>query len=285
MLERLYERSMGQDDDRQAIRVLSRTLLAVTAALAGLLLLPMDQVVQGRGTVVPAEVTQLRATDDCWVRLDDDYEGQRVQEGQVLGTRLGELDTERVRHELRQRQEELLLLKQGQLVAGSDWTRPRQEPRDTQASTQRIALLEREVAWMEQQRQPEALRASHAGVVLSVGARSGSYTWMPKGALIAEYFSEDALVVRAGVPAHKVAEVSGAEDVILENERTGDRFHGRVKRVFYTEVDQGARLEARVDIVTDEQPLKPGLPLKVSIITQVKPLASLLRDVFFGQTE
>lgn len=85
MLESLYERSMRAGTDRRAVRYLLGALLVAAALFAAVLAIPIDQVMELSGEVVPASTARIVAPGDGWVCLDRSLEGRRVAQGQPLG--------------------------------------------------------------------------------------------------------------------------------------------------------------------------------------------------------
>jgi HlyD family secretion protein len=270
MLESLYDRSMRDDGDRGALRVLAQVLVAVCLPFVGALFVPVDDVVRVDGVVEPEAVLPVQASEDSWVRFDGDPRGQTLAEGQVLGSMRYELVTERHRYETAHLRE--------QLAAFETATRGLRTALDERG--ERMTQLTTALAERQERVRERPLVAPHAGVVLTAGVPPGEYTWRKKGDLILELFRDDQLVVRGHVPPHKSAALAVGLPATLENERTGERVAGRVRRVFFA--DEGSRgIAVMVDVEGDEAArFRCAQPLVARIHVGHQPLWALLRELF-----
>jgi len=85
MLKSLYERSMRDGGDRHANRVLAISMVVVAVLALAVGMVPIQQVEQLTGEVVPAAVHSIMAPADGWVEVDGDIEGRRVEADETLG--------------------------------------------------------------------------------------------------------------------------------------------------------------------------------------------------------
>ena len=270
MMESLYERSMRDGGDRAAVRVLAIAMAALIAPSAFAMFVPVDDVVRVDGVVAPEEVVRVQAADDAWVKLTDDLKGRSLAEGEALGSYRYDIETDRSRYEARRLQESFDTYagigRGSQLVV---------DDRD-----EKMLGFSAELDARQERLKPRPLVAPRAGVVLRAAVPPGEYTWLKKGDTILEMFRDDRVVLRARVPPPKTAELAIGMSATVENERTGERVPGRVRRVFFA-ADRDEGVTMLVDVESQgARRWKCGLPLVGRILVERKPLWVLLREIF-----
>lgn len=280
MIDNIYTRSIASTGNRYFSRLIALSLSSVFVLLFAFFNLSIKEVVSATGQVYPEKTAKIYAQDDMWVKLNQELAGARVQDGEAIGTVRYRMNSAEATYQIELKQEQIKLFtlqKEGlEFQKGEAQVENRIRTLD-----QEIAILQREVAQIEKELQPDVLKATLSGEIRSVHADTSDFTFFRKGELVAEIFSPDTLIVRATIPPYQAQQLDTTSLVFVENRRTNSTLPGRIVRTFYDDAGAKDGAQVTVDIRAEHlSDFKIGMDLDVRIVTAERKLFDILRDVF-----
>jgi multidrug efflux pump subunit AcrA (membrane-fusion protein) len=280
MIDTIYTRSIARQGNAYFFRLIALSLGFVLIVLAAFLNLSIKEVITTTGSVYPGQTEKIYAPDDLWLKLNRPLEGTRVEPGESIATLRHTLDEADLRDQIAARNDQIaLLIARKQSPSAAPGGAAEQQRID--ALEAEITILRREITWLEQQLQPETLKTTLGGELLSVKADASNFTFFHKGDLIAEIFAPDKLLLRAHVRPDQARQIQSGSAVVVEDRRSRLSIPGRIGRIFYQAGPGAMETEVVVEILADQlAQFKIGMSLDVRIVTAERKLFAILGDVF-----
>jgi hypothetical protein len=280
---------MNQQSDMNSVSLIAFSMIIALAVLVSLLFVPIDHVVRTSGIVVPKEIGSISANQSGWIQLSELTAGNELTLGDIFGIyRAGinegehQIKIDHQRSKIRQLQlekKELELRRKASTLLNTRKSTSVYSIQEENLNVQ-IDIIKKELDFNLDRMKPSDILVEKSGVILDIKSDDVGYNWFNQGETILTLYNTNQLVIRAQVPSHKISSIASAKKVIVENEMNRLRVIGQVDKVFYA-MTEGEGMQMMVDISIDEKAnLKPSMEFKVSIVTDEKPLFSLIQDTF-----
>lgn len=289
MNTKLYIKMMDQQSDIKSVSLIALSMIFALAVLVSFLFVPIEHVVRTSGIVVPIEIRSISADKSGWVQLRELTAGNELTLGDILGIyRAGinegehqiKIDHQRARiRQLQLEKKELELKRKSSSLLNERKSTTVYSIQEENLNVQ-VEVIQKDLDFNLNRMKPSNILVEKSGIILDMKSDNAGYNWFNQGETILTLYNKNKLVVRAKVPSHKIMSIDSAKKVMLENEMNRLRVIGQVDKIFYA-MAEAEGMQMMVDISIDEQAnLKPSMEFKVSIVTDKKPLFSLIQDTF-----
>ena len=289
MNTKLYIKMMDQQSDIKSVSLIALSMIFALAVLVSFLFVPIEHVVRTSGIVVPIEIRSISADKSGWVQLRELTAGNELTLGDMLGiyrAGINEGEHQIKIHHQRARIRQLQLEKKELDLKRKSSSLLNERKSTTVFSIQeenlnvQIEVIQKDLDFNLNRMKPSNILVEKSGIILDIKSDNAGYNWFNQGETILTLYNKNKLVVRAKVPSHKIMSIDSAKKVILENEMNRLRVIGQVEKIFYA-MAEAEGMQMMVDISIDEHAnLKPSMEFNVSIVTDKKPLFSLIQDTF-----
>ena len=289
MNTKLYIKMMDQQSDIKSVSLIALSMIFALAVLVSFLFVPIEHVVRTSGIVVPIEIRSISADKSGWVQLRELTAGNELTLGDMLGiyraginegehqikihhqrARIWQLQLEKKELDLKRKSSSLLNERKSTTVFSIQ-----EENLNVQ-----VEVIQKDLDFNLNRMKPSNILVEKSGIILDIKSDNAGYNWFNQGETILTLYNKNKLVVRAKVPSHKIMSIDSAKKVILDNEMNRLRVIGQVEKIFYA-MAEAEGMQMMVDISIDEHAnLKPSMEFNVSIVTDKKPLFSLIQDTF-----
>jgi len=289
MNTKLYIKMMDQQSDIKSVSLIALSMIFALVVLVSFLFVPIEHVVRTSGIVVPIEIRSISADKSGWVQLRELTAGNELTLGEILGIyRAGinegehqiKIDHQRARiRQLQLEKKELELKRKSSSLLNERKSTTVYSIQEENLNVQ-VEVIQKDLDFNLNRMKPSNILVEKSGIILDIKSDNAGYNWFNQGETILTLYNKNKLVVRAKVPSHKIMSIDSAKKVMLENEMNRLRVIGQVEKIFYA-MAESEGMQMMVDISIDEQAnLKPSMEFKVSIVTDKKPLFSLIQDTF-----
>ena len=289
MNTKLYIKMMDQQSDIKSVSLIALSMIFALAVLVSFLFVPIEHVVRTSGIVVPIEIRSISADKSGWVQLRELTAGNELTLGDMLGiyrAGINEGEHQIKIHHQRARIRQLQLEKKELDLKRKSSSLLNERKSTTVFSIQeenlnvQIEVIQKDLDFNLNRMKPSNILVEKSGIILDIKSDNAGYNWFNQGETILTLYNKNKLVVRAKVPSHKIMSIDSAKKVILDNEMDRLRVIGQVEKIFYA-MAEAEGMQMMVDISIDEHAnLKPSMEFNVSIVTDKKPLFSLIQDTF-----
>jgi len=289
MNTKLYIKMMDQQSDIKSVSLIALSMIFALAVLVSFLFVPIEHVVRTSGIVVPIEIRSISADKSGWVQLRELTAGNELTLGDMLGiyrAGINEGEHQIKIHHQRARIRQLQLEKKELDLKRKSSSLLNERKSTTVFSIQeenlnvQIEVIQKDLDFNLNRMKPSNILVEKSGIILDIKSDNAGYNWFNQGETILTLYNKNKLVVRAKVPSHKIMSIDSAKKVILDNEMNRLRVIGQVEKIFYA-MAEAEGMQMMVDISIDEHAnLKPSMEFNVSIVTDKKPLFSLIQDTF-----
>jgi len=289
MNTKLYIKMMDQQSDIKSVSLIALSMIFALAVLVSFLFVPIEHVVRTSGIVVPIEIRSISADKSGWVQLRELTAGNELTLGDMLGiyrAGINEGEHQIKIHHQRARIRQLQLEKKELDLKRKSSSLLNERKSTTVFSIQeenlnvQVEVIQKDLDFNLNRMKPSNILVEKSGIILDIKSDNAGYNWFNQGETILTLYNKNKLIVRAKVPSHKIMSIDSAKKVILENEMNRLRVIGQVEKIFYA-MAEAEGMQMMVDISIDEHAnLKPSMEFNVSIVTDKKPLFSLIQDTF-----
>jgi len=289
MNTKLYIKMMDQQSDIKSVSLIALSMIFALAVLVSFLFVPIEHVVRTSGIVVPIEIRSISADKSGWVQLRELTAGNELTLGDMLGiyrAGINEGEHQIKIHHQRARIRQLQLEKKELDLKRKSSSLLNERKSTTVFSIQeenlnvQVEVIQKDLDFNLNRMKPSNILVEKSGIILDIKSDNAGYNWFNQGETILTLYNKNKLVVRAKVPSHKIMSIDSAKKVILDNEMNRLRVIGQVEKIFYA-MAKAEGMQMMVDISIDEHAnLKPSMEFNVSIVTDKKPLFSLIQDTF-----
>ncbi|ATX76981.1 HlyD family efflux transporter periplasmic adaptor subunit [Reinekea forsetii] len=289
MNTKLYIKMMDQQSDIKSVSLIALSMIFALAVLVSFLFVPIEHVVRTSGIVVPIEIRSISADKSGWVQLRELTAGNELTLGDMLGiyrAGINEGEHQIKIHHQRARIRQLQLEKKELDLKRKSSSLLNERKSTTVFSIQeenlnvQVEVIQKDLDFNLNRMKPSNILVEKSGIILDIKSDNAGYNWFNQGETILTLYNKNKLVVRAKVPSHKIMSIDSAKKVILDNEMNRLRVIGQVEKIFYA-MAEAEGMQMMVDISIDEHAnLKPSMEFNVSIVTDKKPLFSLIQDTF-----
>jgi len=289
MNTKLYIKMMDQQSDIKSVSLIALSMIFALAVLVSFLFVPIEHVVRTSGIVVPIEIRSISADKSGWVQLRELTAGNELTLGDMLGiyrAGINEGEHQIKIHHQRARIRQLQLEKKELDLKRKSSSLLNERKSTTVFSIQeenlnvQVEVIQKDLDFNLNRMKPSNILVEKSGIILDIKSDNAGYNWFNQGETILTLYNKNKLVVRAKVPSNKIMSIDSAKKVILDNEMNRLRVIGQVEKIFYA-MAEAEGMQMMVDISIDEHAnLKPSMEFNVSIVTDKKPLFSLIQDTF-----